>query len=211
MNRKLHWLFVEPWEFWVCVGALVVAVLFVWLCRIDAEPRVRSAGVVLQLLGLITTALGIRKTRMDFGHPGIFTNIANWLARGLTRNRSVSIGSLHANVGLGDIGMAVGSTAAPPGSSIEERVAQLERWIPLLEKRATEIDQRAMQEKNERIERDNAERAAREAADAQIANRLENTATGGLRLTTIGLVWLIVGTVLAGFSIELSGLLRATI
>jgi hypothetical protein len=77
-----------------------------------------------------------------------------------------------------------------------------------MEQRAAQIDQRAMAEAATRKQADAEEKQARESVDAQLATRLELTATGGLRLSGVGLVWLIVGTILVGFSGELASHLQ---
>ena len=50
------------------------------------------------------------------------------------------------------------------------------------------------------------ERGARIAEDAALSQRLRLSATGGLNLSAVGLVWLVLGTVLAGFAPELAAL-----
>lgn len=53
------------------------------------------------------------------------------------------------------------------------------------------------------------ERGARIAEDAALGQRLKLSATGGLNLSAVGLVWLVLGTVLAGFAPELATLTGA--
>jgi hypothetical protein len=201
----LRWLIVKPWLIWVCVIILLVAAEFVWACSwSDAESRARWAGTALQLLGLATTAFGIQQTRRQFGHRTIFETLAAWYARRPKRNIVISTGTGILTVEGGDAVHGVGTSAAPPGLSIEQRVKRLEDWLPLIDQRAAQIDRKVVEEAAARKQGDTQEQSARELADAKLAERLELSATGGLRLSAAGLTWLVAGTVLSGFAAEIT-------
>ena len=201
----MRWLIIDPIALWFCLAPLLTAVVFVWFCTWnDGEARSRWAGTMLQLLGLVTTAIGIQQTRKQFGHPSIFTKLGGWYARRPRRDTGlITATGVMSSTGRATL-TAVGSTAAPPVSSIEELLKRLEQWLPLIELRANALDQRLVDEANTRKQSDEEEGNLREAADEQLRSRLEMSATGGLRLSTVGLAWLVLGTILAGISPEIA-------
>ena len=201
----LRWLFAKPWLIWVCLITLAVSAEFVWACSwSDAESRARWVGTALQLVGLATTALGIQQTRKQFGHRTIFETSTAWYARRPKRNIVIHKGTGTLTVEGGDAVHGVGSGAAPTGLSIEQRVKRLEDWLPLIDLRAEQIDRKVVDESVARKQGDAQEQSARELADEKLAERLELSATGGLRLSAAGLTWLAAGTVLAGFAAEIT-------
>ena len=206
----LRWLLVEPWDTWVCFGTVLFAVLFVWLCSwIDAESRSRWAGTALLLCGLVTTAVGIQQTRKQFGHPSIFAKVATWYGRRPKRNTTIHMGAGAMGVSGGSAILAVGRAAAPPGSSVEQRLQALEEWVPLIVQRSDAIERRLIDESTNRAQSDADERTARRAADDLIGYRLEASATGGLRLSAVGLTWLIFGTLFSGIPPEIASLIHS--
>jgi hypothetical protein len=104
--------------------------------------------------------------------------------------------------------LSVGRAAAPPGSSVEQRLQALEEWVPLIVQRSDAIERRLIDESTNRAQSDADERTARQAADDLIGHRLEASATGGLRLSAVGLTWLIFGTLFSGFPPEIASLVH---
>ena len=203
---RLRWFFIEPFALWLCIGALLVAALFVWLCPWDdPESRSRWTGTVLQLFGFVTTAIGIQQTRKQFGRPGIFENAVKWYARRPKRATIVPISGIGIAASGGSAALGVGHVSAPPDASVEQRLQRLENLLLLIEQQANAIDQRLREEISNRTQKDTEERAARETSDANLRDRLELTATGGLRLSVVGLTWLVFGTILAGFAPDIAG------
>lgn len=206
---RLRWLFIDPWVWWMCICLVLVSGIFIYLCpAIDPEWRARCAGTALQVFGLGTTVLGIQQTRKLFGHRSIFTRVKGWFERWPKRDVTVHLGAGAMVVTGGSAILSVGRAAAPPGASIEQRVQRLEEWLPLLEQRDNAIEQQLNDEKANRAQTDEEERKARAAADARLGERLELSATGGLRLSAVGLIWLMSGTVLAGFAPEIAALIQ---
>ena len=140
--RRLRWFFLTPWMVWVCLGTVLIAVLFIWVsCWMDVEGRLRWAGTALQLLGLVTTALGIHQTRKLFGHPSIFAQAARWLADRPKRNSTIRVGAGALIAEGGDAIVAVEHVGPAPGLCIEQRLQWLEDWRPLIEQQTRVIDQ----------------------------------------------------------------------
>lgn len=72
------WLFVRPRLFWMGASAVVAAVALCWAYK--TESVVRTAGLVLELLGLGTTGWGLNKARQDFNQPSLMALAGGWWA-----------------------------------------------------------------------------------------------------------------------------------
>ena len=109
-----------------------------------------------------------------------------------------------------DVAGGFGSVGPPPGLDIKERLRRLEARMPLLDQRLDAIERQLSDERASRTRQVSDEARARETGDAQMGDRLELTATGGLRLSAIGLSWLVFGTILAGFAPEIAAVSEVT-
>jgi hypothetical protein len=199
----LRWLFVSPWPFWICVIVIVAAGLFAWVCPWhDTESRMRWAGTALQLAGLVLTAVGILQTRALFHLPSPAAILRGWFAE---RPKWRTEARLEAStVGLTMRGFAPHLSKSPGADRpIDERIAWL---VAQLDKLEQQIGVSLRQVTDAAAAQVSEERNARIAEDAEINKRLKLSATGGLNLSAVGLIWLVLGTVLAGFAPELAAL-----
>src|SRR5688572_13252704 len=80
----LLYLVVKPWRHYLAVLALAVPLLLLWYPAGDAELRVRLAALFLQVLGVLSVAIGLHSTRKLFGRPSATTRLAGYL-RGIPR------------------------------------------------------------------------------------------------------------------------------
>src|SRR5262245_27008713 len=109
---------------WWMIGVPIAVIGAALFCPAALEPRVRWAGLVLQLAGLSTVAWGLRETRKRFGKPSFLTEL--WAARPRWR-RDINI-----VVGAGNINLegarvdAVGTVGFPPDATLEQKVAAIQ-------------------------------------------------------------------------------------
>lgn len=202
------WLFYEPRHFWLCASVCVGAIVAI-LYQDGAEPAIRLAGLVLQLLGIFTVVWGIIETRQFFGMQPSLKTVTQWLSRFPLRRRPiiVAIGSAaEANDSLS----ARAHTSWPIDSTapLEQRVSTLERNLPLIQERIsnfqTECDQRAQQVSDQlRFEQQD-----RLTLSHQLHSQVRTYATGGLHISAIGAAWVFLGTVFGTASIEISAFLK---
>ena len=94
-----NWAKIEPVA-WVGIVLLIASfhyAAFDWGLGFSGEARVRYAGTVLQLGGVVMVALGVGSTRKMFGLPGTARAFWNWLSEiPLGGPRTVSeIGRAH--------------------------------------------------------------------------------------------------------------------
>jgi hypothetical protein len=168
------------------------------------EPRIRWAGMSLELMGLITVMLGIRDTRLRFGRPSLLT-IGRELLRDFPRFRKderMSFGT--GNITLEGVTMsAVGTTSLPPNASLEERVTFLEGKTNQTYLLINEQDN-FFREEIKRLKHEDKDLGQKiSGGDNENKRLLEDVAAGGLNLEILGVSWLFFGIILATASNEI--------
>jgi hypothetical protein len=163
----------------------------------------RCGGTALQLAGLSLTAIGIIQTRAVFNLLSPVSIVRNWFAARpkLRTNTVLEVPTGRLSMRAGDVHLRTGPGADRP---IDEKVAWLIEQLDQLDRRmalrlrevADNAAAQVAQEQN-----------ARSAENAELRRRLMLSATGGLNLSAVGLIWLVLGTVLAGFAPELAAAL----
>ena len=122
------------------MGVVVVA-LVLWAAFLtDYRPAaVRMGGLALQLLGVLTVAWGVHRTRQIFGRPGLTKVIKSWLQRfPRFKPKSVSgAGSFAASASITASGCA--QSVAPEGASVEKRLSVVEDNVKRLTTRVDEM------------------------------------------------------------------------
>lgn len=205
MRAFLRWLG-EARYFWTGVGVLAAAMILVNIAG-ASETWLRMTGLALQLLGIATVILGIRKTRMEFEHPDFLSAAASWLRRfPFYGTRTVSVTMAVSAGSASSVGRALVRAGAVDGS-VEARLDALEKDVDNAHERISEaqveLDQ-AVRTQKTAIE---LEKTNRESADQSLRGMLESTQTGGLSLSAVGAAWLFVGVAFSTAAPELSRVL----
>jgi len=201
--RIVIWLFEARIFFYIITTIPAVLLIFYFLLP-DWESRFRISGMVFEVLGLSTVALGVRQTRQLFGRTGFFDNIIIWIKRCPKYNQAVNItplsGSIKIKTHVAGIMTHSPSTKA---LTLEERVEKLEKVLhekdELLQQTNKKIDELAEKtEQNIDVESQN-----RTAADKENSDLIKEAASGGILLESIGIFWILFGIVFATASEEL--------
>lgn len=173
------------------------------------------------MLGLATVALGISDLRRSFGLPSTTLEMRDEVWEAIRRTWGDLLRKLGRKprppniVGVGAATLGVGTMRARarvkpgPDATLSQRVDLLERVVDGLEDRADKLEDDLEQETKERKDEAAIERRERVEQDEWLEARVRNVATGGLRLQTLGLLWLVVGVVLATWSPELGRLVTS--
>jgi hypothetical protein len=189
---------------WLCLAGVVASWLIGWFCYWRFSPgcsaAIRYAGTALQILGLLSVALGLyhmrklfpRRTRGWFGR----------LVQAFRRPKPVSY-QASAEGGLILGGKARVRYRVGPGASLEDRLRVLEGHLEQLEgEMGTEFQD--MKEQVTKLQNSlGRETKERSAADDGTARQIEEVAIGGLHLEVVGLVWLILGVLGASIPDEI--------
>lgn len=205
LRRVGMWL-AQGRRMWQCLAGLL-AVFLVVIAFDCSELGFQIAAGLLQLFGVGTVALGIRQTRRQFGRPGVLAHALEWARSFPPLKASESRGSVATTlVGFHAAARGYGWRNAPAGASTEERLAVVEENLSGLLKRFDRTEKELRDGISEQKAGLEGETAVRSEADREISARLEAAETGGLTLSLIGTVWIVVGIVLGTVPGELSGL-----
>lgn len=202
-----HWLRLAP-RFWivplVALGLPIIGLLLPG----PNEDHLRYSGLVLQLLGIATVLDGLRHRRRIFDRPTPATSLFRWLARfprwpGRPQTFSLT--------GTGGLSISGGGEpqcwrAVPTEGSVEPRFAALEANLDTLRAQQAKTTRQLQEETAKRVEGLDSERQLRESADRELAVNLDTLGAGRLHVETAGVVWLILGVVLATVPSEIAGL-----
>jgi hypothetical protein len=202
------WLFHEPRHFWLCILVCAAAIAVV-VRNSHSEPTIRWIGLLLQLFGIVTVAWGIVKTRQFFGMKPLTETFLNWLSRFPFRRRTTIVGigaAVAGNASLSSRGHS--SWPIDPTAPLEQRLSTLEKNLPLLHDRITNVQNEF--DRTSQLLRDQlrSETAHRELLSEELHARLQTFGTSGLHISAIGAAWLFLGVVLATGSLEIKSFLN---
>jgi len=164
-------------------------------------------GLLLQLLGLYTVLRGISATRTLFALPTFTASALTWL-RSFPRRHPppVTISGVGAIGSASAFGRASVRAALGPNPTLEDRVHVLEQNLASIDKYTVALQQQVDEAKYITKEALTKERLLRQTEVHSLSRKLELTETGGLDISLVGLVWLMVGLVMSTASYELAGL-----
>lgn len=191
------------WAIAVASASIVMVGVSGW-----TEQGFRLAGMSLQLGGVLTVVWGILKTRADFGQPTVRSQFRRW-AKTFPPLHPPTI-TATANMvlpGLVVEGYAYSTHGPAADQIIEGRLGHLESIIRKLEMTQGKTHIAVLQaEKKVQQSIDTQARQLSGQIDA-VARRIEATATSGVNVSAVGVVFLFVGTILGGAALELHQLL----
>src|SRR5438477_7196219 len=173
---------------WGAVLAVPFAFLISWGALPTWEPRLRIAGLLLQLLGIGAVAYGLREMRLLFRLPSPRQIAVSWFTRfpRLKEDAVAVVGSAAAMARAGAV-TAYGRVSLPPTASLEERIAALEQDHQQTRDLMGEIRGRMEQEARVREGVLDSERGERAVQDEKIRKLVEEAAVGGLYLELTGI------------------------
>lgn len=201
-----RWLVLDPWPVWAGVLAPSAVFSLSALFTHDREFRVRIAGFLVTLIGVLLVAKGIVETRKLFKRPPVRERVKAWwgrlpeaLAGGRTVDAQVSIAAAGA---AGDAEAEVITVASD--ATLESRVAALEQRAGDLSRRITTVKlalRGEIRDVRASIETERSERARDTRA---VSDRLESYSAGGLDQEGVGAFWVLVGQAFGSFPEEIA-------
>jgi hypothetical protein len=209
LSEIFHWARQVPItnHYWWAIAVVGVS-FFVVGASGWTEKGFRLAGMTLQLAGVLTVVWGILRTRADFGQPTVRSQFKIWTKvfpplHSPTKTATVNV------VLPGLMGEAYGYSTHGPAvdQTIEGRMTHLESVVKKLEMAQGRTHIAVLQ----------AERKAQQSIDTQarhqagqidaVARKVEATATSGVHVSAVGVVFLFFGTILGSAALELHQLL----
>ncbi|MBB4821849.1 hypothetical protein HNP29_005262 [Pseudomonas alcaligenes] len=202
MKKTLLWIkAIWAWlkranNLWRAVSVAAIAVVYTYL-HAD-EVSVRITGLVLQVLGIATVAWGIKETRGLFGQPSLLKVGVMWFKSFPPFGGRVTSGSGHGVIGnIRGGGNSYSQVPMDPGSSVDERLAAIERNLNLIHQRISHVESNFEQEARVLSEDIKKERMIREQDIEKTHGKIEAVSTGGLYISATGALWLFIGVVMS--------------
>jgi len=193
-----------------CVGAFGIG----WGAEALGPPdfelsdQFRVAGWFLQMLGISTVAIGLKKTRDIFGVPSVKEQFVKWVKRFPTvfaRRQTITGTASLSGAGTASA-KGYGIVVPVPDASIEERLDVLEEKYKHLSQQLIDARNEIKSEAQRLDKAVEQERRARSQADTEIRAQLESFSVGGLHLESMGLAWLLLGITCATLPAEMAEL-----
>ncbi len=206
--RIAIWL-IDPWRAW---SALALVLLMPLVCSTmfsGWEQRLRISGMLLELLGLSTVAMGLHQTRKLFQRPSLGPLFVDWIRRFPRFRVDTRINVPTAATTVTAHAPTIHElTFTNSSASINERVSALEKALKEVNNQIQQVQRDIQDEGRNRQSEHSAEQQQREAKERKLRTLIEESSAGGLYIETIGVLWLLVGVVLATSSNELVALFR---
>jgi hypothetical protein len=173
------------------------------------ERRMRFVGMVFQLCGISSVAVGINDAQTRLGGEPILERVRNYFAVLFKRpQRHTGFGAIAEGRATMTGDLTVVKRAPDPNTlSIEDRIATLEAESREQKSKLEDTQRRLALEAVARESGDSEVRTTGERSVGELRKLLEATQTSGVTLSLAGLLWLLVGTVMTSIPGELAGLL----
>jgi len=207
-RRLASWIFTPKLALVTLAGLLFV---LGWLTLSKpTEAQIRVVGMILQLMGFVTIIIGISGTRKLFGLPTFTSSLLHWL-RAFPKRHLPPV-SASAVIDLGPVTMTGHATVHARFSekpTLELRVQVLEQVVASLREASGHLKDQLQGVQQTAGDAVSKERLNREAEDASIRARLMLSQTGGLNLSFMGVVWLLVGVIMTSVPYEIEALFHS--
>lgn len=189
--------------------ALIIAsALWVSMFYHQTEPSVRLFGLLLQLLGITSAAIGIRDTRRMFGKPSFLAQVRAWFnAIPIPWRRAAIISTSGSGTSSVSSKFMVQGWHGP-GDTFESRLSAAEKNLQSLRNLMNRVKSEFDENVRDLSQRIRNESDTREEDDRQLHLKIEAASTDGLHLAAAGVVWLACGVTMSTAPNELLNLIR---
>jgi hypothetical protein len=190
---------------------LILTILYIvlalcWLNFFNyIEPSFRLIGLLLQICGIATVIIGFHQTRKQFNHKSYDQLFCNWLKRFPIKPRPTFIEpeGIQTGISIGNVTLHT-VFKLNPDTPLEQQLIKIEKEILFIQNQIdnqtnknidelSKLNNKLAVEKNERVQSIN-----------QTFKIIEATSTGGIHISFIGTIWLLLGVVFSTASLELS-------
>jgi hypothetical protein len=172
------------------------------------EGSFRLGSTLLQVVGLWGILRAILDTRRQFGQMLLSRRLRKFLAEFPLPQRRQAIIAVGVAAQAGNVSAASATIGTLPAQDVESRLAEVERQF--LELRTTVANHYGEVQEKHREQVNALEHEAQRRVEGDQTNyvALERTTTGGLDLSLVGLLWLLVGAIYGTQSIEVSSTMQ---
>lgn len=202
MKKRIKYGVREAWPFWLILLIFVTCYSSISLFGF-AEPTIRLTGMAFQMIGFIMTVWQIIVTRKALNLPTWWAGIRNYFS-GFPSATNVISASGTATASL--TASATVEIIRNPKLELKDRVERLEHEIDSLRREVGRIDSENAR-KIAGLESQLREKANELQTQVnEVRSRFESLIGGGTTANVVGIVYFVVGLILASASVELSKL-----
>ncbi len=209
LKTKWYWAKSNP-LFWYNI-ALVIGTLAVIktypapiIESVPSDFRIKTWGMLLQLLGVFTVWHDLASAGQTFGKAGIFSRNWTWIKAGFGRPHLIACaGSSQCNISGGKA-RATQRRNPPPDATIEERVEALEYNRMKMDEDISSVFKEVDQTETNLKAKIAEESQNRKASINVLDERLKEAIVGNYSVLAFGVVWLIVGMTISTFAPEIA-------
>jgi hypothetical protein len=194
------------WPFWLCICALVAVWLIVFYFGYR-ENHIRLLGMILQLVGFWTVAMGLIDSGTLFKKQTVRERMALYFKRFPRRSVTNHIVSVLGISAKAEIGSIRANILHGPDTPLEKRVEMLEERTTNLFSEVGKLEGKLGAQSDELTLRITEEVTERKAGHRAFEEKLERAVIGGIHVEWWGIWFFIAGIILASASPELCRLL----
>ena len=194
--------------FWANLALILISglLIFVWpgpeMPTGPSDLRLRTWGMALQLIGILTVWFDLTSTARRFGKGGFLRNTWVWLKAFF--GRSIVMEAKVGTFGfLGTKGRLKTHLQLKPEAPLPDRVTALETNVKKIDEQLDAAYDEIAKLSNEVNAKIAAARGVSDQAIREVRTSLEEAATGNLATLGFGVVWLAIGVVLATLAPEI--------
>jgi hypothetical protein len=199
---------VEAWPIGLMLAVTAGCWGLAYVRAANLSEQILYSGTALQVVGLLTVAIGISDLRRLFGLSPILKVITEWVLKVLRSfNQPVPVnGTIMSAQCAGTSSITAAMLSTSTKMTIKMRVAKLEKSLNELR----ELHDKGICDLQGNLSRVELlvqeEGNKRQSGDSEISSRLKSVAVGGIHLEMVGLVWLLLGVLGTSIPKELSKL-----
>lgn len=197
MRNKLFW-----WN--IILIFVSVAIIFMWRSPGESDFRVKTLGMILQLIGVGSVWFDLTSTARTFGKTGMIQRTKDWLKAGFTRNATVSLSGVSAQASTGGSARLTVRWPIDPNAVNSVRIEALEKNLGKIDEEINALFQQLDQHAAVARERASNEEKMRTLAVAEVRRELIEASAGNFAILVFGVVWLAVGVVLSTWAPEIA-------
>ena len=181
-----------------------VAFIFIWTSPGGSDFRVKTLGMILQLIGVGTVWFDLTRAARTFGKTGMIRRTKEWLKTGLTGDAAVLHSGVSEQANFSSSGRAMVRWPIDPNAVISARIEALEKNLGKIDEDVNALFRQLDQHTAVAKERASNEENMRAQAVAEVRRELIEASVGNFSTLVFGAVWLAVGVVLSTWAPEIA-------
>lgn len=184
--------------------AASVAFIFIWRSLGESDFRVKTLGMILQLIGVGTVWFDLTSAARTFGKTGMIQRTKEWLKTGFTGDAAVLRSGVSAHANLTSCERATVRWSIDPNAVIPARIEALEKNLGKIDEDVNVLFRQLDQHTAVARERASNEENMRAQAVAEVRRELIEASVSNFSILVFGAVWLAVGVVLSTWVPEIA-------